>query len=164
MRRFGILILVLALIGFACNRGDDTELTTTTEGEAQTTTTTTVAGSTTDDGTEEETTTTVGTVEVPDYEIIAGDSGSAEYVVLVEPGAYTEGDIRNIMEDVVDELAPAAAHLVDTEEAGALVLQDEVTAAEQELLDAHYFARIVDGTTLEYVGPYSDVESVYIGS
>jgi hypothetical protein len=163
MRRFGILLLVLALFGSACNRGDDADLTTTTTGPSQTTTTT-AASSTTAGGTDGETTTTSGTVEVPEYEIIAGDAGSGEYVVLIEPGAYTEADIRNIMEDVVDELSPTTAHLIDLDEASELVLKDEITEAEQELLEAHYFARIVDGTTLEYLGPYGTIEPVFIGS
>lgn len=163
MRRFGILLVALALLGTACDGGDDAEPTTTTAGDAQTTTTT-AASSTTGSGTDEETTTTAGTVELPGYEIIAGDAGSGEYVVLVEPGAYSEGDIRNIMEDIVDELSPVTAHLIDTQEASELVLKDELTEAEQELLEAHYFARIVDGTTLEYLGPYADLEPVYIGS
>jgi hypothetical protein len=161
MRRFGILLVALALLGTACDGGDDAEPTTTAAGQ---TTTTTVASSTTDSGSDEETTTTIGTVELPGYEIIAGDAGSGEYVALVEPGAYTEGDIRNIMEDIVDELSPVTAHLIDTQEASELVLKDELTEAEKELLEAHYFARIIDGTTLEYLGPYSELEPVYIGS
>jgi hypothetical protein len=164
MRRFGILLIALALLGSACNRGDDADLTTTTAAGTQTTTTTIAGSSTTEGDVDGETTTTLGTVEVPDYEIIAGDAGSGEYVVLVEPGAYTEADIRNIMEDVVDELSPATAHLIDSDEASSLVLQEELTDAEQEILEAHYFARIIDGTTLEYLGPYSSVDSVYIGS
>ena len=163
MRRFGILVLALALVAVACNRGDDTELTTTTTVGSLTTTTT--AGTTTapdpDDGA---TTTTGGVTGVAEYDIIAGDSGSGEYVVLVEPGTYSEQDLRNIMEDVVDELAPIAAHLIDSEDARELVLKDELTDAEQDLLDVHYFARIVEGTTLEYLGPYEEFESVHIGS
>ena len=163
MRRLVILALALALTAAACNRGDDADLTTTTGGSPTTTGTSSVASTdgTTGDGT---TTTDAGTVEPPTYNIIAGDTGSDEYVVLVEPGAYTERDLRNIMEDVVDEYAPATAHLVDSEDAGDLVLRDELTDTEQELLDAHYFARIVGGTTLEFLGPYAGLESVHIGS
>ncbi len=163
MRRFVILALALALAAAACNRGDDADLTTTTGGSP---TTTTTSGVTSTDGTtgDETTTTNVGPVEPPTYDIIAGDTGSDEYVVLVGPGAYTEQDLRNIMEDVVDEYAPVTAHLVDSEDAGDLVLKDELTDAELELLDAHYFARIVGGTTLEFLGPYAGLESVHIGS
>jgi hypothetical protein len=162
MRRLVILALALALTAAACNRGDDADLTTTTEGSPTTiTSSVTSTEGATDDGT---TTTNAGAVEPPSYDIIAGDTGSDEYVVLVEPGAYTEQDLRNIMEDVVDEYAPVAAHLVDSEDAGDLVLKDELTDTEQELLDAHYFARIVGGTTLEFLGPYAGLESVHIGS
>jgi hypothetical protein len=159
MRRFLILILALALVAAACNRGDDAELTTTTAGQLQTTTTTVTNG-----GVDGETTTTAAGTEPPEYEIIAGDSGAGEYVVLIDPGTYSQQDLQNIMEGIVDEYAPVAAHLIDSEDARDLVLKDDVTEAEQAILDAHYFARIVDGTTLEFLGQYADLGSVYIGS
>ena len=163
MRRFLILVLALALIAAACNRGDDADLTTTTAPAAQTTTTTT-PGTTAGGGSDGETTTTVEAFDPTDYDIIAGDSGADEFVVLVEPGTYTEQDLRNIMEDVVDEYAPVTAHLIDSEDARDLVGKDSLTDAEQELLNAHYFARVVEGTTLEFLGPYSALEPVHIGS
>ena len=162
MRRYVILILVLALVATACNRGDDTELTTTTTlagSQPQTTSTTSTDGSS-DGGT---TSTTVAG-QLPEYQIIAGDSGEGEYVVLVDPGAYSEQDLRNIMEGIVDEYAPVTVHLIDSEDARELVLKDEVTEAEQAILDAHYFARVVNGTSLEFLGPYSDLDPVHIGS
>ncbi|HKZ28450.1 MAG TPA: hypothetical protein VJ482_02285 [Acidimicrobiia bacterium] len=162
MRRFGILVLAFALLAAACNRNDDTELTTTTTTGSQTTTTT--AGPATGGGTDDETTTTAGTAGVPQYDIIAGDSGSGEYVVLIEPDTHTELDLRNIMEAIVDEYAPVTVHLIDNETAGELVLKDQPSAAEQAVLDAHYFARVVNGTTLEFLGPYAHLESVHIGS
>jgi hypothetical protein len=160
MRRSIILILALALVVAACSRGDDAELTTTTDSSVLQTTSTTVSGN----GTDDETTTTVAGTEPPEYEIIAGNTGEGEYVVLIDPGSYTEQDLRNLMEGIVDEYAPVTAHLIDSEDARELVLLDQVTEAEQAILDAHYFARIVDGTTLEFLGPYSDLDSVYIGS
>jgi hypothetical protein len=159
MRRLLILAFALALVGAACNRGDDAELTTTTTTSSQTTSTT-AAGN----GTDGETTTTGGAAEPPAYDIIAGDTGAGEYVVLIDPGTYTEQDIRNIMEGVVDEYAPVTVHLIDSEDAGGLVLKDELTEAEQAILDAHYFARVVDGTTLEFLGPYADIDPIHIGS
>ena len=162
MRRFGILILALALVATACNRGDDAELTTTTT--PATTQLSTTSTTSTDGGADGETTSTVAGGALPEYQIIAGDSGEGEYVVLVDPGAYSEQDLRNIMEGIVDEYAPVTVHLIDSQDARELVLKDEVTEAEQAILDAHYFARVVDGTTLEYLGPYADLDSVHIGS
>lgn len=163
MRRYAILVLTFALLVVACNKGDDAELTTTTTGAAPEVTTTT-AVTTTSGGTDDETTTSAGASEVPLYDIIAGGAGSDDYVVLVEPGTYTEQDLRNIMEDIVDEFAPVSAHLIDSEDVRELVLKDELTDDEQALLDAHYFARVVEGTTLEYLGPYGDLDPVRIGS
>ena len=159
MRRFVILVFALALVGAACNRGDDAELTTTTASPSQTTSTTVVSN-----GTDGGTTTTGGATEPQEYNIIAGDTGAGEYVVLVDPGTYTEQDIRNIMEDIVDKYAPVTVHLIDSEDAGDLVLKDQLTEAEQATLDAHYFARVVGGTTLEFLGPYGDIDSIHIGS
>jgi len=163
MRRFAILFLALAVMAAACSRGDDADLTTTTT-TAGSPTTTSTAGTTSGGGTDDETTTTVGATEVPPYTIIAGDPGSDEYVVLVEPGTYSQRDIRNIMEGFVDEYAPVTAHLVDSEDVRDLVRKGELTDLEQELVDDHYFARIVDGTTLDYLGPYAGLDSVHIGS
>lgn len=158
MRRFLILVVALALVGAACNRGDDAELTTTTTSSQSQTTATTA------DGSNGETTPTDGASEPPAYDIIAGDTGAGEYVVLIDPGTYTEQDIRNIMEGIVDEYAPVTAHLIDSEDARDLVLKDELTDPEQEILDAHYFARVVGGTTLEFLGPYADLDPIHIGS
>ena len=163
MRRYAILVLTLALLAVACNKGDDADVTTTTT-VAGSQVTTTTAATTTSGGTDGETTTTAGPSEIPLYDIIAGGSGSDDYVVLIEPSTYTEQDLRNIMEDVVDEFAPVSAHLIDSEDARELVLKDELTDDEQALLDAHYFARVVEGTTLEYLGPYGDLDPVQIGS
>ncbi|MGZ8754611.1 MAG: hypothetical protein ACXW15_05435 [Acidimicrobiia bacterium] len=160
MRRFLILVVALALVGAACNRGDDAELTTTTTSSQSQTTATTAA----DNGSNGETTTTDGASEPPDYDIIAGDTGAGEYVVLIDPGTYTEQDIRNIMEGIVDEYAPVTVHLIDSDDARDLVLKDELTDPEQEILDAHYFARVVGGTTLEFLGPYADLAPIHIGS
>ena len=163
MRRFVVLVLALALIAAACNRGDDDDEPTTTTAEGSPTTLTT-ATVTTEAGIDDGTTTTEGTTGIPGYDIIAGDSGAGEYVVLIEPDTYTEQDLRNIIEDIVDEYAPVSVHLIDTEDARELVLKAERTEAEQAILDAHYFARVVEGTTLEFLGPYADLESVHIGS
>jgi ABC-type amino acid transport substrate-binding protein len=160
MRRSVILILALALLAAACSRGDDAELTTTTDNPVLITTSTTTSGG----GSDGETTTTVAGTEPPEFEIIAGNTGEGEYVVLIDPGTYTEQDLRNLMVGFVDDYAPTTAHLIDSEDARDLVLLGEVTEAEQAILDAHYFARIVDGTTLEFLGPYADLEPVYIGS
>jgi hypothetical protein len=54
--------------------------------------------------------------------------------------------------------------LIYSVDARDLVLKDELTDPEQEILDAHYFARVVGGTTLEFLGLYADLDSIHIGS
>ncbi len=158
MRRTVFVILAVALLA-ACNRGDDAEVTTTTTSAAlATTTTTTVATTAPPPG--EVTTTTTG--EMPGYEIIAGESSGA-YVVLVEPGNYSDIDLQNVIVDVVERHAPELVHLIDSRDALDLVLKAEVTPEEQAVLDAHYYAKLT-GTRLEFQGPYSNFESIQIGS
>lgn len=158
MRRFLLLIVALALLGAACNRGDDSELTTTTTTAASQRTTTTTVATTAPGG--DDTTTTAG--EMVPYEIIAGES-SGTYVVLVEPGDYSDVDLQNIAEDVVDLYKPNLVHIIDSEDAADLVTKDQVTADEQAILDAHYLARI-EGTQLLFLGPYAQFDSIQIGS
>lgn len=157
MRHFLLVVLVLALLGTACNKGDDVELTTTTTAATQGSTSTTVATT----SPEPDDTTTTGGEMIP-YEIVAGETGGT-YVVLIDPGSYTDVDLQNVAEDVVERYKPDFVYIIDSPDARDLVLEDEVTTDEQAILDAHLLA-LIEGTNLEFLGPYAQYGTVHIGS
>jgi hypothetical protein len=157
MRRL-IPLLVLGLLLAACSKGTEPELTTTTLPAATTTTSTTTPSTT---STTAETTTTTGG-SLPGYTVVAGGAGGA-LVLLLDPGNYSDIDIRNVIDDARERYGPSDLYVVDSQDAADLVLVENPTAEEQKVLDAHEFARVI-GDQLEFLGPYASSGKVTIGS
>ncbi len=159
MRRF-IPLLALVLIVAACSKTTEPELTTTTRVATPTTAATTAATTTTTTEPAAGPTTTSGSL--PGYTVVAGSAGGT-LVVLLDPGNYSDIDIRNVVDDAIERFTPSELHVVDTQEAADLVLIENPTEAQEEILDAHQFARVV-GDLLEFLGPYASSGTVSIGS
>jgi hypothetical protein len=157
-----IPVFVLGLLLAACNKG--TEPTLTTVDQSGTTTTATSMVETTTSSTttspDDATTTTAGSL--PGYTIAAGGSG-APLVVLLDPGNYSDIDIRNVIEDARDRFGASDVYVVDSKDAVDLVLLDSPTEEQQKILDEHEFARVI-GDQLEFLGPYESSGSTSIGS
>lgn len=158
--RYLTMLLVVGLLLAACNRGTEPELTTTTAPSITTTAVpTTVADSTPPTTTAEEaTSTTMG--RLPNYSVVA-DSAGGTIVVLLEPGAYTDIDIRNVVDDVIERFTPSEAYVVDSQDAVDAVLNPDT--ADETVVKAHVFAHL-QGADLTFMGPYEDVGTVSIGS
>ncbi|NIA25020.1 MAG: hypothetical protein GWP04_05570 [Gammaproteobacteria bacterium] len=159
MRRL-IPLLALAMILAACSKGTEPELTTTTRAASPTTAATTVGSTTTTTQSSDATSTTSGSL--PGYTVVAGSAGGT-LVVLLDPGNYSDIDIRNVVDDALERFSPVELHVVDSREAADLVLVEDPTADQQKVLDAHQFARVI-GDQLEFLGPYASSGSVTIGS
>ncbi|GBE21473.1 hypothetical protein BMS3Bbin01_00818 [bacterium BMS3Bbin01] len=159
MRRL-IPLLALAMILAACSKGTEPDLTTTTRVAPPTTTVTTVASTTTAAQPSASTSTTSGSL--PGYTVVAGSAGGI-LVVLLDPGNYSDIDIRNVVDDAIERFAPVELHVVDSREAADLVLVENPTEDQQKILDEHQFARVI-GDQLEFLGPYASSGSVSIGS
>lgn len=157
MRRL-IPVLALGLLLAACNKGTEPTLTTTGSNTTTSVTTQTTTSSTTT-GTEA-TTTTAGSL--PNYSVVAGGSG-APLVLLVEPGTYSDIDLRNVVDDAIGQFGPSDLFIVDSQEAADLVTVENPTAEQQQILDAHEFVKVV-GDQLEFLGPYASSGTVTIGS
>ena len=168
--RFAALLAVVLIAG-ACSRdgdGDAVESETTaasvstTEASPQST----IAGaesSTTSSMPEVELTTT-SVVGLPSYSVLSR-SEEDELVVLVAPGTYGDIDIQNVVGDVVERFAPVnTLHIVDDEAAATLVVAETVTPEEQLVLDEHYFVRLEEGFRMIFIGPFSSVGEVILGS
>jgi hypothetical protein len=154
-----IPLLVLLMLA-ACSKAAEPDLTTTTPSPATVSTTASSSPSTTTT-TEAMTTTTAGML--PGYTIVAGGTGDAPLVILLDPGTYSDIDIRNVVDDAIGRFGPSDLYIVDSQDAADLVLVESPTADQQQILDAHEFARVV-GDQLEFLGPYASSGTVSIGS
>ncbi|NOY55737.1 MAG: hypothetical protein GXP34_07085 [Actinobacteria bacterium] len=159
MRRL-IPLLALVMILAACSKGTEPDLTTTTRAVSSTTTATTLASTTPTTQSSDTTSTTSGSL--PGYTVVAGSAGGT-LVILLDPGNYSDIDIRNVVDDAIERFSPVELHVVDSREAADLVLVENPTADQQKILDAHQFARVTDDQ-LEFLGPYASSGSVSIGS
>jgi hypothetical protein len=170
----GTLLLVTALAG--CS-GDDAESSTTTTFGAVTATT---GGSSGDQSVSTSTTAASGTTIAPGdgtstatfprYQIVAretGDDGDTVVVLLdtTSYGSLTDIDLQNVVADVVAEYPPVLeAHVVDSAEAAAIVLDDDLDEAAQTLLAEHYLVRLEEGFRIVYTGPFESRGVLILGS
>ncbi len=173
MRRTVAVFVAFTLAVAACNRGDDETATTTgptiaeSVASSRATTTSSAGGAaTTVSGDSTVATTTAVVVGMPSYEVVAttpGSSGDA-LVVVVEPGAYSNVELENLVYDIVDRFAPASAVVVDQNEAVALLALAELDDAQREFLAAHTLLQIADGVEVTFLGPYADIPRLTVGS
>lgn len=174
--RFLLLLALVSVVLAGCN-GDETAETTTSVGAITTTSlaplesssTTTAATSTTQ---AESTTTTMadGVIADPEWAIalrVEGDDG-ATVVILLDPNSYerlTDIDIQNVVENAREMFPPIfEAHVVDSEEAAAVVLSEVIDTGDQAILDDHYLARLEEGFRLVFVGPFSEFGQIILTS
>jgi hypothetical protein len=168
--RLAPFLAVLLLAG-ACTGGGDgdaVESTTTEAGgpgtEASTPSTISSVESSTTTSTQEVELTTTSVIGLPNYSVLSR-SEEDELVVLVAPGTYGDIDIQNVVGDVVERFAPVnTLHIVDDEAAATLVVAETVTPEEQIVLDEHYLVRLEEGFRMIFVGPFSSVGEVILGS
>ena len=167
-----IVALVLALTSLtpACNRGGEdsattTGVTTASGGAATSRVTTTTAGATEPVESSSASTTAV-IAGMPVYEVVEATPGSTgdALIVVVEPGAYSNVQLENLAYEIVDRFAPASAIVVDGQEAADLLLLTELDDTQQGFLAAHTVLEIRDGIEVTFLGPYTDIPGLTVGS
>lgn len=167
LRRAAVLVVALLVVS-ACNRGGDESVETTSTPTAVTTSSaaSVATTATTEGGGDTTTATTVAiVVGMPSYRVLeAADAEADSLIVVVEPGSYTNVELENLVFDIVDRFAPASAVVVDLQEAADLLLLDELDAAQQTFLAEHTVLQIEDGVEVTFLGPYSDLPALTIGS
>lgn len=180
--RINIVLLVLLLVlGVACNRGDDaagtTTLVTTVGG---TVAGGSVTGSTTGSGpaTSNPSTTaaeTTGTfplaVDPISFEVALQNTsadGVESLVVVVPNEEYTFDEMENLMRDVVEDYPRAESVRVVSDiaavNAAARYNSDAALAEDAALLDEHLLVELVDGIRLVFRGPYEPMGEASLGS
>lgn len=119
-------------------------------------------------GTEASTTVATTTVVsgLPTYEVVHRliEDDHETLVIVVEPGAYSDVELENLVYDVVERFSPNVAIVVDDPAVADLAILDRRTEDEQEQLDAHTFLRIENGVEVTFHGPYADFPGLTVGS
>ncbi len=181
MRINTVLLVLLMVLGVACNRGDDaagtTTLVTTVGG---TVSSGSVTGSTTGSGpaTDNSTTTVAETtgsvplaVEPVSFEVALQNTsadGVESLVVVVPNEEYTFDEMENLMRDVVEDYPRAESVRVVSDiaavNAAARYNSDAALAEDAVLLDEHLLVELVDGIRLVFRGPYEPMGEASLGS
>lgn len=187
MNRFRIIaaLSLMVLLMAACSGGDEGETSSTTSSTTAAATSTAAATPTTEGpvtgtpGTPVPTTESTepgdpGEVELITYTVeerIVSESGDGdEVVILLDPeyqGTLTDIDLQNVLADAVERFPPIqTAHVVNTEDAAALVLvpQEELAPEDVQELEIHYLVRLEEGFRMVFTGPFSEHGEQILGS
>jgi hypothetical protein len=176
-----VLLVLLLVLGVACNRGDDaagtTTLVTTVGGTGSNGS---VTGSTTGSSpatnnpstTVAETTGSVPLAVDPiSFEVAlqnTSSDGVESLVVVVPNDEYTFDEMENLMRDVVEDYPGAESVRVVSDiaavNAAARYNTDAALAEDAPLLDEHLLVELVDGIRLIFRGPYEPMGEASLGS
>ena len=89
-------------------------------------------------------------------------------VVLLDIASYetlTDIDLENIIADVVQRFPPiATVHVIDDPAAANVVGNPDATEAQIEPISGHYLARLDDGFSITFLGPFATAGSAVLGS
>ncbi len=168
--RVAVLLIAVAVSAVACN-SDEPELTTqssliTGATNPPVTTTTTVSH---DGGTTASPSTTLVGEAVASFTVYSeapNDDGVAQ-VIVVAPGAYTDVDLENFVNELLESNPDLyGAEILDSEEAAAVLEVDEAERTEEQvgLLERHHFVTLIGRDRFEFRGPFSDFGGGAIGS
>ena len=162
--------LCAAVLASACTSGTDDGASGSESTPA------TLAPTTTVPTTEAPTTTTstlapLSAVTPPQYQIVSRvptEEGGDEVVVLLDPSTYdslSDIDIFDVIVEVVELFPPIAIlHVVDDAVAANVVTNPDASQEAKESLDDHYLARLDDGFTITYLGPFASSGTTILGS
>jgi len=165
------LVVAMGLVAAACTGSGSVDATSTSATAPVTPptsaeTTTTAAVSTT--------TTTIRAakpITPPQYRIVERtktDSPGDSVVVLLDDTSYeslTDLDLYDIIAEVVELFPPISeVHVVDDMSAANTVTDPEASAAEMQAIESNYLARLDDGFTITFLGPFATSGSAVLGS
>jgi hypothetical protein len=163
-----VFILVTATVVAACSPSATTDSSTSTAASVTTLETappTTLAPSTTSS------VAPAPSVTPPKYQIIWRnpiEGQGDEIVVLLDVASYnslTDLDVFDLIADVVERFPPVTvAHIVDDQDAAAVVTNPDASEAERNEVADNYLARLDEGFRITYLGPLADYGTAVLGS
>jgi len=165
------LVVALGLVAVSCTASgsvdaNSTSATATATPQTSTETSTTV---------EAQITTTSSTaatqITPPRYRIVdraTTDAAGDTVVVLLDDTSYdslTDIDLYDIIAEVVELFPPISeVHVVDDAGAVTTVANPDATSAEIQAIQTNYLARLDNGFTITYLGPFASSGSAVLGS
>ncbi len=176
-----VLLVLLMLLGIACNRTDDAAATTTIVTIGSTLAQESGSGTFTESDTDANTSvTTVApntgsvplAVEPVAFELAVQETNSDgldELVVVVPTEEYSFGEMENLMRDIVDAYPTATTVRVVSDPAAVDAAvrygtTDTKGADDEALLEEHFLVELVDGIRLIFHGPYEPLGEASLGS
>ena len=161
-----MVVAAVVLVATACQSSADD--TTTTTGSPLLTLPPATTPPTTS------TSTTLAPVEQlspPEYQIgqrsVGEDSGDTA-VVLLDTSSYetlTDIDLEEVIADVVQRFPPiATVHVIDDPAAANVVGDPDASDEQIAAISDHYFARLDDGFTITFLGPFAPAGATVLGS
>jgi hypothetical protein len=120
------------------------------------------------------TSTTLGPVEPlssPEYQIVqrtVGEGTGDAVVVLLDPTSYdtlTDIDLEDVIADVVRRFPPiTTVHVIDDPAAANVVGNPDPTDEQIAAISEHYLARLDDGFSITFLGPFAPAGATVLGS
>ena len=107
----------------------------------------------------------------PEYQIVqrsVGEGTGDTVVVLLDSSSYetlTDIDLEDVIADVVRRFPPiATVHVIDDPAAANIVGNPDATEEQIASIEDHYFARLDDGFTITFLGPFAPAGATVLGS
>jgi hypothetical protein len=171
LRKLIPTLALLVLVG-ACDRAAESDLTTTTDsavstGSSVTLSTEAPTTETTQPGEPIETTPAGTPVEGEQIQVAGSDDGGEVLWVSIPEADYTDRDLEDFVQRMVDERVTLfELYVVDDPAAvpALRVAEADRTPEEQALVDAHYLVSLTDGNVVTFHGPFSSVDGFVLGS
>jgi hypothetical protein len=120
------------------------------------------------------TTTSLAPVEQlssPQYQIVqrtVSEGSGDTVVVLLDTSSYgtlTDIDLEDLIADVVVRFPPiTTVHVIDDAAAANVVGNPDASDAQIEVISDHYLARLDDGFSITFLGPFATSGSSVLGS
>ncbi len=169
--RTGLTIVVIALVGVACNSSGTSDSSTPSTSPPLTTL---VSPGSTADGDGSTTTPTEPPKTVltaPEYRIVEridGEGTGDTVIVLLDPGSYdslSTLDLYDLIAEVVELFPPVGVlHVVDDAAAANVVSNPDASEAERQATAGNYLARLEKGFQITYLGPFATSGTAVLGS
>jgi hypothetical protein len=164
--RLIVVVAAVAVVAAACQ--SSTENTTTT---AESPLLTLPPPTTPPTSTTSTTLVPVEQLSSPEYQIVqrsAGEGTGDTVVVLLDSSSYetlTDIDLEDVIADVVRRFPPiATVHVIDDPAAANIVGNPDATEEQIASIEDHYFARLDDGFTITFLGPFAPAGATVLGS
>jgi hypothetical protein len=123
--------------------------------------------------TQSTTTTSTAATQItpPRYRIVDRtntDAPGDTVVVLLDTTSYdslTDIDLYDIIAEVVELFPPISEiHVVDDASAATTVTNPDATEADMQAIQSNYLARLENGFTITFLGPFASSGSAVLGS